>query len=205
MNEFDYIILTNPHRESLAVPHFENKNPKIFLSEDWEYTPPSGPFVHGNELGAYRCYMSHIMGMKMIESDCGLIMEDDCIPNYDHDWESALTSGYDLIMNYNFDVACFYLNLDGQHPKNFYRRGSEAIQINNFSWYESQTKAWYVGAVCYMISKNAANRISDINYQDHRLPIDVLLWQTDIVKFAVIDPIPFIHDRSQGSVLENAR
>jgi len=94
MSDFDYIILTNPHRESLAVPHFKNKNPKIFLSEDWDYTPPDTNFKHGNELGAYRCFKSHCFVLQLIEKDIALVMEDDCVTEYKQGWEGALESGY---------------------------------------------------------------------------------------------------------------
>lgn len=205
MSEFDFIILTNKHRDALAVPHYIDQDPKIFISKDWEYNSPDGNFYHGNEIGAYRCYMSHIMGLKLIEGDCGLIMEDDCVPNPDMDWKKSLDSAYKLVTEHGFDAACLYLNPDGQHPKEAYSiRKNNSIIINDISWYVATERIWYVGAVCYMISKEAANKIIDMDYNSHRLPIDLLLWQTDILNYAAIYPSPFIHDRSQGSVLEGA-
>jgi GR25 family glycosyltransferase involved in LPS biosynthesis len=200
-NNFDYIILTNPHRESLALPHFKDKNPKIFLSEDWEYTPPNNNFPHGNEVGAYRCFKSHSMGLQMMEKDIAFVMEDDCIPDYNQDWEGALESGYKLLNETDLEVACFYLNPHGQHPKN---HSSQRI-VNGFTWHEPMTKMWFVGAVCYMIKKSSAHKIILMDHFKHRIPVDVLLWQTHIFKYAAIDPSPFIHDRSQGSILENAK
>jgi GR25 family glycosyltransferase involved in LPS biosynthesis len=201
MSKFDYIILTNPHRESLALPHFKDKNPKIFLSEDWEYTPPNSNFAHGNEIGAYRCFKSHSGGLQMMEKDIAFVMEDDCVPDYNQDWEGALESGYELITNSDFDALCFYLNPDGQHPKIH----SSTREVNGFIWHEPTTKSWFVGAVCYMIKKSSANKIISMDHFEHRIPVDILLWQTNYIKYAAIDPSPFIHDRSQGSILENAK
>lgn len=201
INNFDYIILTNPHRESLAVSHFKHKNPKIFISEDWEYIPPNDNFVHGNEVGAYRCFKSHSLGLQMMEKDVAFIMEDDCIPDYNQDWEEALQSGYKLITESDFDALCFYLNPHGHHPK----YNSAKREINGFQWHEPITKGWFVGAVCYMIKKSSAHKIISMDHFQHRIPVDILLWQTDYIKYAAIDPSPFIHDRSQGSILENAK
>jgi GR25 family glycosyltransferase involved in LPS biosynthesis len=198
---YDIIILTNKHRDSLAVPHFKSKKPKIFVAEDWEYTPPDSNYMHGNEVGAYRCFKAHAEGMKMMSSDVALIMEDDCVPKYDTAWEEAIESAYSSIKDHGYDMACLYLNPDGAHP----RTNGELISIKSIDWYKPLALNWFVGAVCYMVSKKAANKVIQASGFEHRIPCDLYFWQTGIFNYIVSDQMYFIHDRSQGSVLENAK
>lgn len=197
---YDTIILTNQHRTPLAVPHFKNKNPKIFISEDWEYIPPDNNWRHGNEVGHYRAFRSHCEGLEMMENDVAFIVEDDCIPDYDTDWELALDSAYKVVADYEYDVACLYLNPDGQHPRNH----GILKAIDGIKWYEPITLGWFVGLTCYMINKRGAEKF--INGKDfkHRLPDDLYFWQTGLFKYMVSDNLYFIHDRSQGSLIDNA-
>jgi hypothetical protein len=200
-NKFDYIILTNPHREPLALSHFKDKNPKIFLSEDWEYTPPNNNFPHGNEIGHYRAFRSHCEGLLMMEKDVAFIAEDDCIPDSNKKWEKALNSAYKVVTEYGYDVACLYLNPDGQHP----RDNGIKITINEVDWYKPNTIGWFVGLTCYMINRNGAKKfLQGMNFQ-HRLPDDLYFWQTGIFNYLVSDDMYFIHDRSQGSLIENPK
>jgi hypothetical protein len=200
-NNFDYIILTNPHREPLAVSHFEKKNPKIFLSQDWEYTPPNNNFSHGNEVGHYRAFRSHCEGLMMMEKDVAFMIEDDCIPDYSVDWENALQSAYSMVTDYGYDVACLYLNPDGGHP----RTNGTKITVLDVDWYKPNNIGWFVGLTCYMINKTGAEKfLQGMNFK-HRLPDDLYFWQTGIFNYVVSDKLFFIHDRSQGSLIENPK
>jgi len=198
---YETIILTNQHRSSLAVPHFTHKDPTIFISEDWPYIAPDNNFGHGNEIGQYRCFRSHVEGIDMMTKDVALVMEDDCVPDHTTEWEKALDSAYKLVTEYGYDAACLYLNPDGSHP----RTNGNSINIDGFVWWEPKSVGWYVGAVCYMINKNGAEKMIEGKDFSHRLPTDLYLWHTGKFKYAVIDGSFFIHDRSQGSLNDRAK
>lgn len=201
MNDFEYIILTNKHRDPLAVSHFAQFEPKIFVSEDWEYHPPDFNWMHGNEVGHYRAFRSHCEGLEMMEKDVAFIAEDDCIPDYNTDWQKALDSAYKVVTEYGYDVACLYLNPLGQHPRT---DGTLKI-VNDIEWYEPASLGWFVGLTCYMINKSGAQKFINGKDFSHRIPDDLYMWQSGIFKYMVSNNAYFIHDRSQGSLLENAQ
>jgi len=198
---YNTIILTNTHRDPLAVPHFKHKNPIIFTSDDWEYNPPDNNFPHGNEIGHYRAFRSHCEGLKMMNKPVALILEDDCIPDYTKDWQAAIDSAYKVVTDYDYDVACLYLNPDGQHP----RTDGNHFVVDGIDWYSPSRIGWYVGLTCYMINSNGAKKFLDGEDFSHRIPDDLYFWQTGIFKYAVSDQTYFIHDRSQGSLIDNAK
>lgn len=199
---YETIILTNQHREPLAVPHFAHKNPKIFISEDWEYTAADPNYRHGNEVGAYRCFRSHVEGIEMMTGDVALIMEDDCVPEPNSAWEDAIGSAYEMVTEYGYDAACLYLNPSGSHPKG---NGIKTF-ANGFDWWEPKGVEWYVCAVIYMINREGAKKmIEGRDFASHRIPADLYLWQSEKFKWAAIDGSFFIHDRSQGSLNEKAK
>lgn len=199
---YETIILTNKHRESLAVPYFAHKDPKIFISEDWEYTAPDLNYRHGNEIGAYRCFRSHVEGIEMMTGDAALIMEDDCVPDHEKPWEAAISSAHELVTEYGFDLACLYLNPSGCHPKG---HGVKTV-IHGFEWWEPKGVEFYIGAVIYMINREGAKKmIEGRDFASHRTPADLYLWQSERFKYAAIDGNCFFHDRSQGSLNEKAK
>lgn len=192
--DYEITVVANPHRKPLitsfltSIPHHVSITPDFDLPQDFQPAEQYTSFV-GNQTGAYRCFRGHQEALKLTKADWVLVFEDDAVPNREDWFDVAIKSGECLkslevcsLHNRQYDVKDFHV---------FYSHG--------FSYYQRvKEKQWAVGSLAYWIRRDAINRFLTKTYVG--LPMDLyLIWRTS---FALLDPSPFNHDISQGSLID---
>jgi hypothetical protein len=134
----------------------------------------------------------------MTDDSC-LVFEDDCVPDQTQPWNAAIDAGNRMVLEQGYDMACL-------HGRGFDYALFDRRSEYGFNWLfpKEGTHRWVLGTLCYVISKAAAKRFYDTDYWCGGCNIDLFMW-SERFNFCVIDPTPFIHDRTQGSILENSK
>lgn len=130
--------------------------------------------------------------------DTALVCEDDCVPDDRMPWKEAIEAGNKMVLEQGYEMACL-------HGRGFDYGKFKRIKEYGHDWLIPETEArWVLGTLCYVIGKKAAKKFMDTDYWVNGCNIDLFLWSNRF-NFCMIDPTPFIHDRSQGSLLENSK
>jgi hypothetical protein len=192
------IVVASQHRKPLVAEHLAGVPHEISLTPDYPLPPgfasrPEYAQLVANQVGAYRCFRGHQRALELLTRPFALIFEDDAVP-ITPDWWRIVNTALDLTDE--FEV----ISLHGRElqPGTFALRDYNGIQLAEAL---PGSKLRVLGSLAYLITANAAFRFTRSHYSG--FPADLFLCAH--FRFALVEPSPFFHDRSQGSLVETAR
>jgi hypothetical protein len=197
---FDIAIVANHHRKALIVDylqdisHFVSYTSDCDLPVEWEPKPEYSHLVqhmHGH-IGHHRCIEGHKSALKMCNKDIILVIEDDAVPNR-HDWLNIVLQSIPLVNKHEL------VSLHGRSAN--YEVFDKSNFLKDICFYtpKNTTSHRYVlGSLAYLIKKKDVNKVYNHNYNG--LGMDLFI--ANCFDFCMIDPSPFDHNRSQGSLID---
>jgi hypothetical protein len=186
--------------QAANVPHNICWTTDYKLEEGWKPRPEYGSLVQ-NQVGAMRCWRGHQDALKFFRDQVPshvksvLVMEDDAWPN-DALWITISA----LVMPLLEDFEA--VSLHGRafrhcdftmHPLHSPTHPERSLLVP-----KAQGQVWVQGSLAYMIHRRAVDRWIDDTYSGY--PSDLYLCNR--FKFALIDPSPFDHNRTHGSLID---
>lgn len=202
MNKLDIFILTNKKKKCLTEQYLSNINYQIYKNQDWDLPSnfkPRGKAkklrdVIEHQLGQFRCYRGHQEILKRAKKDYILVFEDDAIPN-ENNWQKLIEDALELLDKY--DVV----SLHARKPKRPWLVESR-IKHKNKQYVKIKVDqksgfAWALGSLCYLISKNKAQKIINEPYKG--VPMDLYLYT--YYNTIIMYPSCFNHDCSNGTLI----
>mgnify|MGYP003575507891 CR=1 FL=1 len=183
------LVIGNVHPPQLITGYISYLNPIVSLTPDYAY----------HCIGHYRCFTGHTNALTAYMTDeTALVFEDDAVPDSRHDWKRSIEAANALVLEERFEIVCL-------HGRGFDYQKFRKMEAHGFSWLIPTTEdRWVLGTLCYVISRKAAEKWIKEDFWLHGTNIDLFVWSNRF-NFCMIDPTPFIHDRSQGSILENPK
>ena len=190
------MVLASKYRKALVMPHVAQFSPMLF-NEDidppagWYPKPEYVPLSH-NMRRTYRIFRAHQEAWRRLSRPIGLILEDDAVPNRS-DWVEIVNFAIEVLASHEMVVLhsrCYNL-------QEF--KASHVQQLGIALLAPAEANVLMVGSLAYMMSKETAARL--INYPFDGIPSGLYLFRS--FEFVVIDPSPFNHDRSEGSMMDN--
>jgi hypothetical protein len=143
-----------------------------------------------NQTARYRCFKGHQDALTRVQTPYALVLEDDAVPNR-NDWVSVANEACGFLDQYEL----VSLHSREVNENDFV---AEAWGKMRFLRPKIQGEAWVLGSLAYLINMEAAPRFIKSVYDG--FPRD--LANCRHFKFGLIDPSPFNHDRSQGSLID---
>jgi hypothetical protein len=188
------VIISNVHREPLAWPHFKDFNPIRSFTPD--YPQP--------KLGQMRCRTGTTNALKAYAWDepYALVVEDDCVPDDRHDWRGAINVGTELLADY--EIVC--LHGRGWQTETGHNKFAQ-FKKGGWTWlYPTVEHRWVLGTLIYLIREDAIKKFCNDDFWVDQTNIDLYLYSKryNFCMLANGEKV-FIHDRSQGSLLENGK
>lgn len=190
------VIVSNVHREPLAWPHFKDFDPVRTYTPD--YPQP--------KLGQMRCRTGTTNALKAFawDADAALVVEDDCVPDNNYDWRGAINAGLDILKEGDYELVCLHgrgwQTETGHNKFKQFRKGG-------WVWlYPTIEHQWVLGTLIYLINREAIRKFCNADFWVDQTNIDLHLWNKQY-KWCMLETGEkvFIHDRSQGSLLENGK
>lgn len=199
---FDIIVVANKKRKPIIVDHLKGIDYQICYSDDpglpenWRMNPIyKGLCVfHRQHIGQWNCLEAHKKAIGMSRKDNVLILEDDADPNTSIWLEIAKEC--ELLLN-RFQIV----SLHSREPNdiwNMWKREKVIDEISVFYPKDNLTPRRALGTLAYMVNKQTLPQIQSHNYNG--LPIDI--FYCNCFNFCFIEPTPFNHNRSQGSLID---
>jgi hypothetical protein len=186
-------VISNIHRPPLILPYIKDYNPIITLTPDYPY----------HAIGHFRCFHGHTNALfSYMNDEVALVFEDDCVPEKGKNWQETIRMGEKMIIEQGHEIVslhCRSCNFDKMPKKQYYGYSWLLPDLENHYWVDTVH-----GTLVYLISKSMAKKFIDADFWMHGTNIDCWLWSLRH-DFCILDPSPFIHDRSQGSILENPK
>lgn len=193
------VVITNLHRQPSIVPHLDGNswphNDFAVLDSQPPDPPPSLPEKYRlagysserDTTREYRCFQGHTAANALIDTEFGLILEDDILPNFDDypDPFAAIEGVYGLLKQYEIVFL-------GSFQPYAHCPPGLVIPSDLSSGYRATA-----GAQAYMVTKAVAQRISVLCWQG--VALDVILCNE--FRTAYVAPNIFLHDLSQKSVI----
>lgn len=192
-------VISNVHRPALVLPHIQEFNPIVSLTPDYPY----------HCIGHFRCFHGHTNALFAHGVDLGtepvLVFEDDCVPVPGSPWREQIEAGKQLLIEGGYDLVCLHgRSCDWSRFKKFLFCGWPVLEPDFDTMPAGQWESMTQGTLAYIITPSMARRFINADFWLHGTNIDCWLW-TRHHKFCIMEPNNFIHDRSQGSILENPR
>jgi hypothetical protein len=194
---FDIVVVSNTHRKSLISPYLDKLNvkyhtvftPDYNLEPDFQVKNEYKKLV-ANHLGAYRCLRGHQLALQHSTKELTLVFEDDAVPNRE-DWLKYIQT---FIHHFNDEnwLECISL-----HGRMFDRKHFTSTSNNKEILYPIGTP-FIVAGLAYFINKSGKEKV--LNHKYDGLPLDLLLYWK--LNYILVDPSPFDHDRSEGSLID---
>lgn len=194
----DIVVVANRHRKALILNYLKGVPHKVSYTLDYSLPKDFKPEVTGLvqphcHLGHIRCFKGHQDAIRMCDKENVLIFEDDAVPNT-ADWYSIVLDSIHLLDS--FEMVSFH---GRAYTRALYEKFEEIRPENNFLYIPNKTgRVCMHGALAYMLNKKSFDKILSCAYVGE--PIDVLLVNN--LSFCLLEKSPFIHDRSEGSLLD---
>ena len=187
----EIIVVANNNRRGLIIPHLIGLPYQVSMTPNYllpdNFVPDIQGFTH-NHLGTYRCFKGHQKAISISEKDNVLIFEDDAVPKNDC-WIDTINKAVPLLDD--FDVVSF-------HGRDYNPNAFNTVSQNSDYIQPIIEKTWIVAALAYLISKRNFEKIKSYRYNG--LPFDLLLYWN--FRYCLIKDSPFIHNRSEGSLVD---
>ena len=193
------IVICTVHREPKVKPYIWSLDPHYSYTDDRP----------GIACGQTRCISGHFTGLAAYMTDeTACVIEDDCIPNTNHDWMAAIKEGNDLVLEGITDIACLHARKNESLPE----WGLHAL-TRQFEWRkpapEGTLHQELHGTLIYVINRAAAWKFRQFDPWVTYCPIDLLMWSKNFnflwLKQDHLNP-PFIHGcGSEESILEHPK
>lgn len=200
MDNYEIVVVANHHRDPIILDYLVDIPHRVSYTPDYElpdgFAPLYTQFVHTDRqhLGHHRCIKGHQDALATSTADNILVFEDDAAP-IDRSWVDLipkiipiLNSGYDIISLHGRSI-----DFDDFKPTHEIAPG-----VNIYTPTLRKDFRIVMGTLCYMIHRQSIHKITDIEYIG--MPIDVYIASR--TAFGVVDPSPFLHDRSHGSLID---
>jgi hypothetical protein len=195
--DFDIVVVANHHRKALILDHLKDIPHQVSYTPDYEFSksfkPQYDQWVKSftGHQGAFRCLHGHQDALKLSKKNRVLVIEDDAIPNRS-DWINVIIDILPFMTQYDI-ISLHGRNID-------IRECSRLLHLDKSILYGYTNKKfnYVLGSLCYMIDRRVISRIMDYSYVG--LPMDLFIANN--FSFALVDPSPFLHDRSQGSLID---
>lgn len=197
---FDIAIVANHHRKALIVdhlqdiPHFISYTADCDLPIGWEPKPEYSHLVQHmrGHTGAHRCIEGHKSALKMCSKEIVLILEDDAVPNQNN-WLDIVAKSIPLLQSHEM-ISLHGRNADFKVFNKIHFHKDISLYVPK----DETSNRYVLGSLAYIIKKKDINKIYNHNYNG--LPMDIFI--ANCFNFCFIDPSPFNHDRSQGSLID---
>jgi len=186
------IVVGNTHRKALVTDYLKFR----FIQHNCaDYDLPNGWVdqhkVVFNPTGCYRAFRGHQDALAHVKT-VSLVFEDDAVP-HTFNWSGLALSALSYLDDFDwislhgreFDLAALQLVTDLGNGYKLYTPIDHPVGITGC-------------CMAYWIKKSTADRYREAVFDG--MPCDLFLWQN--FKAAIIDPSPFLHDRSQGSLID---
>ena len=124
-----------------------------------------------------------------------LVLEDDAVP-INPAWHDICCRAEKLLENFEY--------------VSIHSRFCDRAELLNHCWYEKKCMEgieyyvpkvkglWVVATLAYLITPEAGEKI--LSWRYNGIPLDVQVYGK--LNYCIIDPSPFQHDRSQGTLIE---
>lgn len=198
---FEIVVVANHHRKPLIldylnnIPHIVSYSEDCNLPDGWTVNPEYSHLVqhmHGH-IGHHRCIEGHKSALKKCSKDIVLVLEDDAVPNR-KEWLDIAKNSIPLLSKHEL-VSLHGRSIDFKAFKKF----PFCPKYKEIHSYSAKSGFRYVlGSLAYLIKMEYANKIYQHNYDGFGM--DLLI--ANHFNFGLIDPSPFNHDRSQGSLID---
>jgi hypothetical protein len=203
-DELSIVVVANHHRKPLIVSYLENFVPfSISYTKDYELSEDFTPWPQYKELvqhrkghiGQHRCLEGHKDALRLAENDNILVLEDDAVP-INTNWLEIVKKSMKLLDDFEI------VSIHSREPNyNIYKKKiiDRKLNIVCYSPKDNVTPRRALGTLAYLIRKENIPRLESHNYNG--LPIDLFLC--NCFTFCFIEKSPFMHDRSQGSLIDH--
>jgi hypothetical protein len=167
-----------------------NMTPDYELPEGFRSSVDLGVYI--NHVGQNRCFRGHQDVLKMARVPA-LVLEDDAVPACSN-WLDEAQLASELLGD--FDVVSL-------HGRALDETRFDATPWNNTRRIlvpkkDAHGYVWSLGSLAYLIRREAVDRFLSMTYDG--LPMDLTL--ANRFKFCVIEQSLFIHDRSEGTLIQ---
>ena len=188
------IVVGNTHRQALINGHLKNRYIRYIQHNCADYNLPEG-WVDQHKLifnptGCYRAFRGHQDALAHVQTSA-LVFEDDAVPATLL-WPRVALTAFSYLDEFD------WISLHGRE----YDPSSLQVVADlgfNFKLLTSDNLPGIRGCcMAYWIKKSTADRYREALFDG--MPCDWFLWQN--FKVALVDPSPFKHDRSQGSLID---
>lgn len=189
-----------------SVPHKVCWTTDYKLPEGWKPLPEYASLVH-NQVGAYRCWAGHRDALAFFRdhtnADYALILEDDAWPNTPF-WTAVVAFAAQWLSDY--EVVSLHGRAFSQdafnsqpivEPSEMLKPITDQFPTNILTP-NVQGSTWVQGSLAYLIRRDAVDRWINDEYNGY--PSDIYLCNK--FKFALVNPSPFDHNRSAGSLVD---
>lgn len=200
----ELVVIASYHRPALILPYLERVPHRVHwttdydLPPDWKINPAYDSWLRHEKqyVGHLRCWKGHQDALAASQADAALVLEDDAVPNCE-DWNLVVAAASTKLTDYEV------VSVHGRafHPDAFEH---ELLPIHplktplNFYRPKPGARVWVQGTLAYFIRRDAMPKL--INKEFDGYPIDIFLCNE--FKFGLVDPTPFNHDRSFGSLID---
>lgn len=194
MEHIEIVVVASHKRKALILPYLTDLPYKIYWDVEPELPEGFAPAdnmigIVRNQLGAYRCFRGHQEALRMSTADYVLLLEDDAIPDIS-DWFKEIQQAIPLLEKYS--VVSFH---GRQHDPILF---GEVKDWPKYIEPNTRLPIWMVGTLAYMMKKEFIPDFLKNEY--YGKPWDLLLYQHR--SFCCLKESIFIHDRSQGSLID---
>ena len=199
IDTLDVVVIANRHRRALIVPHLSAVPHTISYTDDYELPANFTPSVVGMvqpacHTGVYRCFRGHQDAMRLATKDYVLLFEDDAVPE-NLNWTQFVEAALPLLNTFEM------VSLHGRnYPRAQYQIYQQVDDKHSFLHIPNRQPGTVCvhGALAYLLRRDAIEKMCGCEYNG--MPIDILL--VSVLNFCMLEPSPFIHDRSEGSLLD---
>lgn len=190
------IVVGNTHRKPLVTEHLQNYHHVEHHCFDYDL-PPNWVDRHKilapniSIAGAYRAFRGHQDALQHVQTSA-LVFEDDAVP-MTFLWPVIALAAYSYLDEFD------WISL---HGREYDRSETEVVGDLGHGYHllKSRHPSKGINGCCmaYWIKKETADLYREAEFDG--MPCDWFFWLR--FKGAMIEPTPFRHDRSQGSLID---
>lgn len=203
-------VLTSPKRTPLVKPWLKDDDATFYINPDWE-VPADAKFVPAFEgrlkiQTHYRVWRGHQEMMKLFVATgkpIGLFFEDDAVPNTGRYKDIVNACVADMHQHQDLHVFNTYGRLfDLKRFRVLRTVANRPLYVLKDDAKQTEEGGWHcvLGSLAYLMTREAADHFSNLPWSGW--PIDQEIPDTFKGCFGFIEPSPWDHDRSQGSLVE---
>jgi hypothetical protein len=190
------IVVANLHRKPLVTEHLQHYRHIEHHCADYDL--PVG-WVDRHKIlapnssvaGAYRAFRGHQDALAHVQTSA-LVFEDDAVPTT-YLWPVIALTAYSFLDEFD------WISLHGrEYDRSQMRVHADLGHSYQLLTCDQPTKGVNGCCMAYWIKKETADRYREAEFDG--MPCDWFFWKK--LKGALIEPTPFRHDRSQGSLID---